>query len=90
MLYAESLNYKNNPNGRVGGLIERSEELNMKIHILKDTTTEGLEAKINQVAEEAQGAINNIQYQAVAVPQFRGKEVVDVKMQYSAMIWAWE
>lgn len=40
----------------------------MKIHILKDTTTEGLEAKINQVAEEAQGAINNIQYQAVAVP----------------------
>lgn len=27
----------------------------MKIHILKDTTTEGLEAKINQVAEEAQG-----------------------------------
>ena len=90
MLYAESLNYKNNPNGRVGGLIERSEELNIKIHILKDTTTEGLEAKINQVAEEAQGAINNIQYQAVAVPQFRGKEVVDVKMQYSAMIWAWE
>jgi hypothetical protein len=62
----------------------------MKIHILKDTTTEGLEAKINQVAEEAQGAINNIQYQAVAVPQFRGKEIVDIKMQYSAMVWAWE
>lgn len=62
----------------------------MKVHILKDTTTEGLEAKINQVAEENQGAINSIQYQAVAVPQFRGKEIVDVKMQYSAMVWAWE
>lgn len=62
----------------------------MKIHILKDTTTEGLEAKINQVVEEAQGAINNIQYQAVAVPQFRGKEIVDIKMQYSAMVWVWE
>lgn len=62
----------------------------MKIHILKDTTTEGLEAKINQVAEETQGAINNIQYQAVVVPQFRGKEIVDIKMQYSAMVWAWE
>lgn len=62
----------------------------MKVHILKDTTTEGLEAKINQVAEENQGAINGIQYQAVAVPQFRGKEIVDVKMQYSAMVWAWE
>lgn len=44
----------------------------MKVHILKDTTTEGLEAKINQVAEENQGAINSIQYQAVTVPQFRG------------------
>lgn len=62
----------------------------MKVHILKDTTTEGLEAKINQVAEENQGAINSIQYQAVAVPQFRGKGIVDVKMQYSAMVWAWE
>ena len=62
----------------------------MNIDILKDSTTEGLEAKINQVAEEAQGAINNIQYQAVAVPQFRGKEIVDIKMQYSAMVWAWE
>lgn len=62
----------------------------MKVHILKDTTTEGLQAKINQVAEENQGAINSIQYQAVAVPQFRGKEIVDVKMQYSAMVWAWE
>lgn len=62
----------------------------MKVHILKDTTTEGLEAKINQVAEENQGAINSIQYQAVAVPQFRGKEIVDVKMQYSAMVRAWE
>ena len=62
----------------------------MKVHILKDTTTEGLEAKINQVAEENQGAINSIQYQAVAVPQSRGKEIVDVKMQYSAMVWAWE
>lgn len=62
----------------------------MKVHILKDTTTEGLEDKINQVAEENQGAINSIQYQAVAVPQFRGKEIVDVKMQYSAMVWAWE
>lgn len=62
----------------------------MKVHILKDTTTEGLEAKINQVAEENQGAINSIQYQVVAVPQFRGKEIVDVKMQYSAMVWAWE
>ena len=62
----------------------------MKVHILKDTTTEGLETKINQVAEENQGAINSIQYQAVAVPQFRGKEIVDVKMQYSAMVWAWE
>ena len=62
----------------------------MKVHILKDTTTEGLEAKINEVAEKNQGAINNIQYQAVAAPQFKGKEVVDVKMQYSAMVWAWE
>ena len=62
----------------------------MKIHILKDTTTEGLEAKINQVAEEAQGAINNIQYQVVAVPQFRGKEIADIKIQYSAMVWVWE
>lgn len=62
----------------------------MKVYILKDTTTEGLESKINQVAEKNQGAINNIQYQAVAVPQFRGKEIVDVKMQYSAMVWTWE
>lgn len=62
----------------------------MKVYILKDTTTEGLESKINQVAEKNQGAINNIQYQVVAVPQFRGKEIVDVKMQYSAMVWAWE
>ena len=62
----------------------------MKVHILKDTTTEGLEAKINQVTEKNQGAINNIQYQAVAVPQFRGNNIVDVKMQYSAMVWVWE
>lgn len=62
----------------------------MKVYILKDTTTEGLESKINQVAEKNQGAINNIQYQVVTVPQFRGKEIVDVKMQYSAMVWAWE
>lgn len=61
----------------------------MKVYILKDTTTEGLESKINQVAEKNQGAINNIQYQAVVVPQFRGKEIVGGKVEYSAMVWAW-
>lgn len=62
----------------------------MKVYILKDTTTEGLESKINQVAEKNQGAINNIQYQVVAVPQFRGKEIIGEKVEYSAMVWAWE
>lgn len=61
----------------------------MKIYILKDTTTEGLESKINRVAEENQGAINNIQYQAVAVPQFRNKEIAGKKVEYSAMVWTW-
>lgn len=73
----------------VGSLAERK-EINMKVYILKDITTEGLGAKINQVAEKVQGAVNNIQYQAVVVPQFRGKEIVDVKMEYSAMMWVWE
>lgn len=62
----------------------------MKVYILKDTTNKGLEKQINQVAENAQGAIANIQFQAVTVPQFRGKEIVGVEMNYSAMVWAWE
>lgn len=62
----------------------------MRIHILEDTTAEGLETKINKIVEKNQGAINSIQYQAVAIPQLRGKEIVDVKTKYSAMIWAWE
>lgn len=61
----------------------------MRVTILKDTTTEGLEQKINKVIKENQGAINSIQYQALALPQYRGEKVTEVKTTYTAMIQAW-
>lgn len=58
----------------------------MRVHILKDTTTEGLEEKINKLAKENPFATTVIQYQATTIPQFRGKDIVDTKVQYSAMV----
>ncbi len=92
MLYAESLNYKNNPNGRVGGLIERGEDFNMSkciVKILKDETLGGLAEKINKELEEntrSWDTVTGIKYQVAVIPIMRGKEIAGFKTEYSALI----
>ena len=92
MLYAESLNYKNNPNGRVGGLIERGEDFNMSkciVKILKDETPGGLAEKINKDLEEntrSWDTETGIKYQVAVIPIMRGKEIAGFKTEYSALI----
>lgn len=92
MLYAESLNYKNNPNGRVGGLIERGEDFNMSkciVKILKDETPGGLAEKINKELEEntrSRDTVTGIKYQVAVIPIMRGKEIAGFKTEYSALI----
>lgn len=61
----------------------------MKVYILKEDSTEGLEEKINQIAENVQGAVNNIQYQPVVVPEMVDGKIVGNKIVYSAMVWTW-
>lgn len=93
MLYAESLNYKNNPNGRIGGLIEkRGEGFNMSkciVKILRDETPGGLAEKINTELEEntrSWDTVTGIKYQVAVIPIMRGKEIAGFKTEYSALI----
>lgn len=65
----------------------------MKAKILRDTTPDGLEEKINREFGHLQNPFSQricTQYQTAVVPKVRGKEIVGYETEYSALVFVEE
>lgn len=65
----------------------------MQVKILRDTTPDGLEEKINREFGHSQNPFSKrvyTQYQTAVVPKVRGKEIVGYETEYSALVFVEE